>query len=131
MRGRLGLLVAALFAASTAAAADQEGPRIRVEPSSVEFGEVQPGQTLRKELRVSNLGDQTLIIGRISKSCGCTEASVKEDSLAPGSSTPLLVVVKTPEFPGPIEQRVVVSSNDPKVPLLKLYLRAMVVDRTR
>jgi hypothetical protein len=127
-RGLLLLGAGLLLATTTAPAEEANGPRIRVEPSSFDFGRVLPRRTLRKEFRLRNLGDQPLIIGRISKSCGCTKATVEETTVEPGDSTPLWIWLETRNASGPIEESVVLSSNDSQTPLLKLLLRATVVE---
>jgi hypothetical protein len=82
---------------------------------------------LRKEFRLRNLGDETLVIERISRSCRCTEAVAEEHELLPGGSTPLRVELDTRDSSGSIEEQVLLSSNDPETPLLKILLRATVV----
>jgi hypothetical protein len=129
-RELLLLGVGLLLAATTAPAEEATGPRIRVEPTRFDFGRVLPGRTLRKEFRLRNLGDQALVIGRISRSCGCTGAIVEETTVEPGGSTPLRVWVETRDARGAIEERVVVRSNDPDTPLLEVVLQATVVEET-
>jgi hypothetical protein len=131
VRPRRVLLAVAFLLATTMASAEQaKGPRIRVEPTTFDFGKVRPRRTLRKEFRLRNLGDQALVIGRISKSCGCTGAIVEETTVEPGDSTPLRIWLETRNASGRIEERVVLPSNDPQTPLLELLLRATVVEET-
>jgi hypothetical protein len=131
MRG-CGVLVAfALVLAVTAIAEEAPGPRIRVEPESFDFGKVLPGRTLRKEFRLRNLGDDALVIERISRSCGCTAASTEVTDLPPGKSTPLRITVETRDAAGTVEHQVLVRSNDPETPILEIRLRATVVAETR
>lgn len=112
---------------AAASAEEAAGPRIRVEPTTFDFGRVLPQRTLRKEFRLRNLGDETLVIERISRSCRCTEAVADVLSLDPGASTPLRVKLETRNASGRIEARVLLSSNDPETPLLEILLRATVV----
>jgi hypothetical protein len=131
VRRRLLLLGAGLLLTTTTVPAEEaKGARIRVEPSSFDFGRVLPRRTLRKEFRLRNLGDQALVIGRISRSCGCTGAVVEETTVEPGGSTPLRIWLETRNRSGSIEERVVVRSNDPQTPLLELLLQATVVEET-
>jgi hypothetical protein len=131
MRGRGVLLAVALVLATTVLGEEARGPRIRVEPESFDFGKVLPDRTLRKEFRLRNLGDEALVIERISKSCGCTAAASEVSTLAPGESTPLRVTVETRTASGTVEHEVLVQSNDSKTPTLKIRLRATVVTKTR
>ena len=128
MRHRLLRLgVALLLLAATAPAEEATGPRIRVEPTAFDFGRVLPRRTVRKEFRLRNLGDRALVIEKISWSCGCTDAVAEEATLAPGDSTPLLGRLNTRSAAGPIEESVLLRSNDPEIPLLEVVLRATVV----
>ncbi len=131
MTGRGALVAVAFVLATTVLAGEARGPRIRVEPDSFDFGKVLPQRTLRKEFRIRNLGDQALVIGRISKSCGCTGAATGATTLRPGESTPLRVTVETRAASGTVEHKVLVRSNDPATPTLEILLRATVVAETR
>jgi hypothetical protein len=124
-----GILTAVVLATGPLAWAEETAaPRIRVEPSSFDFGKVKAQRTLRKEFRVLNLGERDLVIERISRSCGCTAATADAMTLAPGASTTLRVSVETRNSSGDIEHRVLVRSNDPEMPSLQIRLRATVVD---
>jgi Protein of unknown function (DUF1573) len=124
-RRRAIVALAALLTAG--AAAEETGPRIRVEPESFDFGRVQPHRTLRKDFRLLNLGDRNLEISRISRSCACTRAVADEMTLEPGQATPLHVEIETRDSSGRIEQRVLVRSNDPQTPVLEVRVSATVV----
>jgi hypothetical protein len=119
--------VIALLFATTPSAEEARGPRIRVEPDHFDFGRVIPGRTVRKEFRLRNLGDRELVIERISRSCGCTEATAGAATLAPGGATSLLVELRTRRTPGEIKERVLLRSNDPETPVLEIRLGATVV----
>ena len=132
MRRRAALLAGALALAATVSAEEGvAGPRIRVEPESFDFGRVRPRRTLRKEFRLRNLGDQEMVIERISKSCFCTAAVADRSTLAPGASTSLRVTVETRDSSGKIEHQVLVRTNDPATPSFEIRLRATVVAEGR
>ncbi len=128
MRRLLTLAGLCLALGGTSLAEEAHGPRIRVDPTTFDFGKVRPGRLLRKEFRLRNLGDQTLVIERISKSCRCTSAETKESTLEPGGATSLRIGLETPGFPGRVEERVLLRSNDPDTPLLEIRLLATVVE---
>jgi hypothetical protein len=131
MRGRGVMIAVALVLATTVLGEEARGPRIRVEPDSFDFGKVLPNRTLRKEFRLRNLGDEPLVIERVSRSCGCTAAAPEVSTLAAGESTPLRVTVETRTASGTVEHEVLVQSNDSKTPTLKIRLRATVVAEAR
>ena len=131
MRRRSVLVALAGLVATAASAEEARGPRVRVEPESFDFGRVLPRRTLRKEFRLRNLGDDALVIERISRSCGCTAASTEVTALPPGESTPLRITVETRDASGTVEHEVLVRSNDPETPTLEIRLRATVVAETR
>ncbi len=131
MRGGGAVVALALFLAATSSAEPEPGPRIRVEPEGFDFGRVLPERMLRKEFRLRNLGGSPLVIERISRSCGCTEAAAGVSTLEPGESTALRVTMRTPTAPGAVHNEVLVRSNDAERPTLEIRLRATVVAATR
>ena len=128
MRRLLALVGLCVALGGTNLAEEAHGPRIRVDPATFDFGRVRPGRSLRKEFRLRNLGDQPLVIERISRSCRCTSAETKESTLEPSASTSLRIGLETPDFAGRVEERVLLRSNDPDTPLLEIRLLATVVE---
>jgi hypothetical protein len=123
MMGRVATLWLSLALAGSASA----GPQIGVEPESFDFGEARQQSTLHKEFRLVNLGDADLEIGRVSTSCGCTATQLAERVIPPGSSEVLRVSVDTRSDRGRIQRTVIVSSNDPERPRLRIQLSVDVV----
>jgi hypothetical protein len=121
------LALAALVAVG--AGADEKpaaAPRIRVEPESFDFGQTQPGKTLRKDFTIRNFGDAELVIEGVSTTCGCTAALSAQSRVEPGGRTALRVTFDTRSFSGKVERDVLVRSNDPKTPLLQVRVSATV-----
>jgi len=131
VRRRTSLAALAFLLTTTVFAEEVRGPRVRVEPESFDFGKVLPGRTLRKDFRLRNLGNDVLVIERVSKSCGCTEATTDASTLEPGESTPLRVTVETRSASGRVQHEVLVRSNDPVSPALEIRLSATVVAETK
>jgi len=104
----------------------EEGPRLRVEPPSFDFGRALANRTLRKEFTLKNLGDRDLVIEGVSTTCGCTAAVAGEMTVAPGRSTPLAVRLQTRDYRGRVERRVLVRSNDGKTPLAEIVVSVTV-----
>jgi hypothetical protein len=128
VRRRLAVLgaVALLAASARAEEKPRPGPRIRVDPESFDFGRALPDKTLRKEFTIRNFGDAELVIEGISTSCGCTAALTAEKRVEPGGSTPLRVTLETRSYSGRVERQVLVRSNDPATPLLRVRVSATV-----
>jgi hypothetical protein len=125
----LAAILAVVALSSAAAGAEEkaaDGPRIRVEPESFDFGRALPGKTLRKEFTIRNFGGAELVIESISTSCGCTAALAADRRVKPGGSTPLRVTLETRAFSGRVEKQVLVRSNDPEAPVLELRVSATV-----
>jgi hypothetical protein len=128
VRRRLALLAVVVLLPAVAGAEEKReaAPRIRVEPESFDFGKALPGKTLRKEFTLRNFGDAALLIEGVSTTCGCTAALPAERRVEPGGATPLRVTFETRSYSGKVERLVLVRSNDPKTPLLRVRVSATV-----
>jgi hypothetical protein len=126
-RQRLGALLL-LALATLAGAEEKKAPGIRVEPESFDFGRALPSKTLRKDFRIRNFGDAPLAIEGVSTTCGCTAAIAAQSRVEPGGATVLRVTLQTRRDFGKIEREVLVRSNDPKEPLVKVRVTATVED---
>jgi hypothetical protein len=126
VRRLLAALASAALLAAASAAEEPAGPRIRVDPESFDFGGTLPGKTLRREFVIRNFGDAELVIEGISTTCGCTAALPAEDRVKPGGSTPLRVTFETRRYTGRVVREVLVRSNDPQTPLLRIRVTATV-----
>lgn len=91
-----------------------EGPRMEIDPESHDFGHVEQNQSLVKEFEIENVGDEDLVIDRISTSCGCTAALTSDKVVKPGKNTTLKVTFETRRYKGPVERSISIASNDPR-----------------
>lgn len=126
-------LIASMTLLGLAHAEDQagaSGPRIRVEPSSFDFGRAAQNKTLRKEFSIRNFGNQDLVIESVSTTCGCTAALMDNKVVKPGGTTPLRVSLETRAYRGRVVRSVMVKSNDPQTGLLELKVEATVEPET-
>lgn len=106
-----------------------DGPRIQIEPTSFDFGEVSSGQVVEHRFAVKNIGNASLEISRVSTSCGCTSAAVDKEELAPGEEVALLVTYDSglmKHEKGKVERFVYVRSNDPLSPQTEVTIYAWV-----
>jgi hypothetical protein len=109
------------------AACNRATPRIVIEPAIQDLGEV-PQQPLELTYTVRNEGGSPLKIERVSTSCGCTQATVDQDTLAPGESTQLRVVLDPTEdnLYGNLLRVIYIRSNDPANPEVEVEFRVTI-----
>ncbi len=123
MRRASWLLGLAFMASIPLAAADSAAPpKIAVDQSMRDFGVVRQGQVLELTYDVKNEGGQPLNL-EVRPTCGCTVVDF-DKTIAPGASGKVKAKIDTKEFSGPITKSVLVVSNDPERPTLRLLARA-------
>jgi len=88
------------------------GPRLEIEPSQHDFGNVRQDQKLVYDFLVKNTGTEDLSLLRVATSCGCTAALPAERLVPPGGSTTLSVTLETRKYKGVLERSISVASND-------------------
>lgn len=94
------------------------GPqKIELSTTFFDLGDVDPDKgIITEEFFVKNVGGMPLKITSVSTSCGCTEAEVENDEIAPGEQTKLIINYDPSVHPGlvgKIERVVYIKSNDP------------------
>lgn len=114
-------LCAALSAVAVAA------PTIYVVMPVYYFGSVVEGIAVAHTFALENTGDEVLEISGVSASCGCTTADLATNSIKPGESVDLEVLIDTAGFGGTISKSITVYSNDPGAPVLHLRVTGEVV----
>ncbi len=114
----LGLVLALAATVSAAPAAIQVDSTVR------EFGAVRQGTILDLEFEVRNTGGEPLTL-EVKPTCGCTVVDF-DQSIDPGGQGVIRAKVDTTEFTGAITKSVLVVSNDPERPTLRLLARAEV-----
>jgi hypothetical protein len=105
--------------------------QIEVETIEFDFGDIQLGDTVWRDMQLSNTGTGELIIDRIVGSCDCTRGSVNENEIPAGGSTLLRISFASAELygevVGPIVRSVYIYSNDPNQPELKVSFSGTIV----
>lgn len=107
----VAVLVGALLIARPALASGQ--PKLKFKEISWTFGKVKQGEVLSHEFVLQNEGDATLVIQKVSTSCGCTAALVSADKIQPGKEGRIQIKFDTRGYGGPVKKIVYVDSNDP------------------
>jgi len=101
-------------------------PTIYVAMPVYAFGSVTEGIAVTHTFILKNTGDDVLEISGVRASCGCTTAELATDSIEPGESVDLEVLVDTAGFGGTISKSITVYSNDPETPVLSLRVMGQV-----
>lgn len=86
------------------------GPLIKVDKEVHEFGQIKKGADATCFFKVTNEGDEPLIISKCKASCGCTVPDCDQNPIAPGASTDVKVKYDSQKI-GPINKTVTITSN--------------------
>jgi Protein of unknown function (DUF1573) len=104
------------------------GPEIRVDKLSHDFGGVIVGKVVQTQFSVSNAGDSPLVISKVETTCGCTGAVRGKERLEPGEKTTITVSYDSSGLSsGRKSQNVIIHSNDPRQPSLRLQIFANII----
>jgi len=116
------VLGAVLVIAAAGLASGQ--PKLTFKETAWDFGKVKQGEVLSHEFVFSNDGDVTLVIQKVSTSCGCTAALVSSDKIQPGKDGRIGIKFDTRGYGGPVKKLVYVDSNDSNGPHRTLEIAA-------
>jgi tetratricopeptide (TPR) repeat protein len=98
-----------------------EGPAIRFESDTYDFGEVKPGGDISYTFSFFNPGSDTLVLERVRSSCSsCTKIDEYDERVAPERRGKITVTYKATSFPRYANNQVYVEtniSNDPNITL--------------
>jgi len=117
----LGLSVIVLLAVQAFASGE---PRIKFRETAWNFGKISHGRAVSHEFVFTNEGDATLVIKKVTTTCGCTAALVSSEKLAPGAEGKIEVKFDTRGYGGQVGKLVYVESNDPNEPQKQLEIKA-------
>jgi hypothetical protein len=100
--------------------------RLEIEGKNWDFGFIPRGAKVTHYYLLKNVGNDTLKITNVRKSCGCTYAPLGKDILYPGDTTQLAVTFNSGSYQGPVSKSVYVESNDPIQPFIDITFSATV-----
>jgi|JI6StandDraft_1071083.scaffolds.fasta_scaffold02434_3 hypothetical protein len=111
----LSALVLGAFAQDNTKAVGGSGPMITLDKEVHDYGTIDQGANGTCEFKVTNTGDQPLIISNCKGSCGCTVPKCDTAPIAPGTSS-IITVKYDSNRVGPINKSVTISSNAMNAP---------------
>jgi hypothetical protein len=109
---------------TTSTSVQRKSPKIEFEKEEHDFGNVGPGTTNLCEFKFTNTGNDTLKIGEITKTCGCTPFSLEKNEYAPGESGTLKINYLSEQQRGQTTKQLVIHSNDTARPEITLAIKA-------
>jgi hypothetical protein len=116
--GMIGIIVLMgfVFTNSTlTASTEAKAPNMQFTETAHDFGKVPQGPQIQYNFKFVNKGAGTLIIEKVSTSCGCTGATVGDKKeYAKGEEGQIQVTFNTQGREGTQEKTLVVHSNDPE-----------------
>lgn len=105
------------------------GPQIKFEGVIHDFGKVAPGSQSIYGFKFSNIGNETLRIINVTKTCGCTPFTLEKKEYAPGESGELKVRHNAGSGAGMVTRNLSVYTNDKDNEKIQLTLRAEIVEK--
>lgn len=94
----------------------QNAPIATFEKTTIDFGEIKPGEKANCDFSLKNTGKSNLIIRKTSASCGCTALTMGQTVIAPGQSTVIRATFDSTGKENHQYKSITVITNDPKTP---------------
>ena len=100
--------------------------RIEFISDTWDFGSMPRGSVVAHAFKFKNVGQDTLIIGKVKPTCGCTTAPLSSNSVPPGGEATITASFDSEKFNGRVSKYIYVDSNDPIRPYLKISFTATI-----
>jgi hypothetical protein len=113
---------------STAVDIPEQYPAIFFESPNFNFGKIFKGQKVEHVYKFENRGKDTLRIGKVKTSCGCTAVILTDKTVSPGKTGEIKATFKSGSFRGNVTKSITVVSNDPNSPTYKLTISGEIVE---
>jgi hypothetical protein len=112
-----------------AATAAVQGSGIKVDPYTWDMGQVKKGEVIERVFNLKNESDRVWNITGINNTCSCTGSDIKDKTISAGKSTEVKVKFNSRGYsPGPVQQYIYISTDDPSHPVLKFTLKIEVIE---
>ncbi|HUI08674.1 MAG TPA: DUF1573 domain-containing protein [Bacteroidota bacterium] len=118
-------LLAALLLPAVACA---QAKLVVVEGTHLDFGRIYRGEVIERTLTLRNDGTDTLVMGAIGVSCGCTGAMATAEKVPPGGKGAVKITFNSKNFAGPIHKTVTLHSNGDTSGATTVEFTAVVID---
>lgn len=95
---------------------------------SLDLGTIFRGAVVDHDFSIRNAGTDTLRLGRVDVSCGCTGTVVSSDRIPPRGTGSLRITFHSQNFAGPVHKSVTVHSNAEGAPETVIQFTARIID---
>jgi hypothetical protein len=124
----LAMTLAILMCASAGAQLKSGAKLVVLEGTQFDFGKIYRGSVMERKLTLKNAGTDTLVMGNIGVSCGCTGAMVTAERIAPGGTGSVRITFNSKNFTGPVHKTVTLNSNGDSLGYTIIEFTASVID---
>lgn len=114
-----------LFISLSSFTAQVKEPTASFEKTSHDFGTIKKGEKAEYEFKLTNSGLEPLIISDVIKTCGCTVPTWPKKPVLAGETVSITVTYDSRRV-GPFSKSVIVKSNDPLNPEIRLQVKGTV-----
>lgn len=97
--------------ASNDSASSADGPRMKFEKETHDFGKIKTGEIVNYSFKFSNTGKSPLIISNAQASCGCTTPVWPKEPIKPGESGQIQVTFDSKGKMGLQDKQILVTAN--------------------
>ncbi len=104
-------------------------PRLEIEEGAkFSLGKVYRGEVVERTLTLKSTGTDTLKVGRVDATCGCTGTVVSSHNIPAGTTGTLRITFNSKNFSGPVHKSVTISSNATNAPQMVVEFTAEIID---
>ncbi|MBK9192270.1 MAG: DUF1573 domain-containing protein [Crocinitomicaceae bacterium] len=103
-----------------------DGAIITLDKEVHDFGNIKAGANGECIFKVTNTGNEPLIISFCKGSCSCTVSSCPKEPIAPGASANISITYNTQHI-GPINKSVTINSNATNYPSKTVFIKGNVI----
>lgn len=95
--------------------------------NDISFGTIyQTGAMVHKVITLKNVGGDSIMIGHVSTSCGCTAAAVTTKALGPGQETDIKIQFNPTGYIGDVTKYIYITTSYKKSPLTTVRMTGYV-----
>lgn len=106
----------------------KNAPKLVVSQTEFQFGDMREGAKSTQSLTLTNNGKTALKIYKVETHCGCTTVDLEESEIAAGESKTVQLTFDSIFISGMAQKEVTLFTNDPNNHIVKLYVKANVLN---